>query len=408
MTICYLLKLIIFFILNIKSMKHLFIYFALMTLLLPSISSAQVASMPVGRSFIIQSAQNYGRDGNGCWDVSGSYSSESQFIKGKNIQLWTMANKPDRFFTIKSSSQQGFYEIMVGKHSVARVDISGGNQKKGANIHLWDDNNSTAQRFSFKHMGNGRFKIYTTKGKIINLNTQSSKNGTNVQLWNDHNGIHNEWFLLDADTRQAYIPTSTVKYTLKGAKMPHKSYYIQSAVSYGRTSAGYWDIPGNGTSKLNNGANLQIWSKGNAQDRKYTFVKNANGQYYNIKIGSTNYFVDLIGGKTKNASNIAAWSKNGKTNQDFYLQHLGNGRFKIHHISGKIVALAGGAKEKNGTNIHLWDDHNAVQAEWYLIDAATNKPYIPSGSSNNNSSENSGWGSEKNEGSSSGSEGGGW
>ena len=387
-------------------MKKLHLIFVMAIALLSTAATAQMGSvLPIGRSFIIQSAQNSGRNAGGCWDVAGYYGQETDFIKGKNICIWQLDEGADRVFTIMESSQQGYYELMVGRNSVARVDIGGGNQRNGTNIQLWDDNNATSQRFLFKHLGNGRFKIYTTNGKIINLAAKGSKDGNNIQLWNDHNGIHNEWVLLDPDTRQAYIPTATVSYTLKGTTVPANQYYIQSAVSYNRNSLGFWDIPGSGTSKLMNNSNLQIYTKGNKADRKYIFTKNGQGQYYNIQIGYTRYRVTVLGSKTNNGSNVGAYGMTARSNQDFYLKHLGNGRFKIYHKSGKLLALST-TSDNNKVNIHLWQDHNAVQAEWYLIDVATGQALIPNG--NSNSSEGNGWDGENNEGGSSGSESGGW
>ena len=392
-------------------MKNLRLNLVLVGLMLTMVVIGQKpAKMPVGKSFIIQSAQNYGRNGGGCWDVSGSFSSESDFVKGKNIQIWNVTNEVDRVYTIKSSNTQGYYEIMVGRHSVARVDISGGKQKKGANIQLWEDNNGTAQRFLFRHLGNGRFKIYSTNGYIINLKNTNSNNNNNIQLWSDHNGIHNEWFLLDPTTRKKYVPTANVQLQLKGEKIPRNMYYIQSAISYGRNNMGCWDIPGKGASKLKKGANLQIWQNDYAIDRKFYIVKNSSGQYYNIRVGNTGYSVDLFGGKTANGSNIGVYTTDRKNaNQAFYFKHLGNGRFKMHHSSGKILAITGGGNN-NGQNIHLWDNHNAIHAEWFLINVKTGKAFIPGGSPTNNNSDAGGWDGEgnNNNGGTSGAEEEGW
>ena len=172
-------------------MKKINIYLMATLVFLTTFANVQAqtaADMPAGRSFIIQSAQNFGRDAKGCWDLAGSYTTESQFIKGKNIQIWQLGSvQPDRIYTLVESSHQGYYEIMVGRHSVARVDVSGGKLKKGDNIQLWDDNNSKAQRFLFKHLGNGRFKIYNANGKIVNLSSKNSNNGNNIHIWDDHN-----------------------------------------------------------------------------------------------------------------------------------------------------------------------------------------------------------------------------
>lgn len=359
-------------------MKNLKFYLVAAMLTISTFINAQVPSeMPVGKSFIIQSAQNVGRNPDGCWDLPGYFYNESEFVKGKNIVIWTLDEGADRLFTIESSPQSGYYEIMVGKHSVARVDIKGGHQKDGAELHLWDDLNKSSQRFLFDHKGDGRFKIYTTDGKIVNLQSKNSKNGNKVRIWKDHDGIHNEWFLLDPVTKKPFIPTRKVALKTIGDKPPVGRYIIQSAISKGRSAKGCWDFPGDGFQDKNN-ENLKIWNLDSIKsDRYFQFYKSSNKQYYNIRIGNTGYYIDLVGGKTADGSNIASWYSNNGPNQDFYFKHLGNGRYKIYHRSGKIVCLKA-SNDKNGNNIHLWKDHNSIQTEWYFITADdSRKVYIP-------------------------------
>lgn len=74
--------------------------------------------------------------------------------------------------------------------------------------------------------------------------------------------------------------------------------------------------------------------------------------------------------------------KNNANNQQFKFVHLGNGRFKIYdRNSGKAICLAG-RKNANGTNVHIWDDHNGPWMEWYLIDSETGRPFIPKSKAN--------------------------
>ncbi len=359
-------------------MKNLKFYFVALMLTMSTFVSAQTPSkMPVGKSFIIQSAQNIGRNSNGCWDLPGKYYSESEFVEGKNIVIWTLDNGPDRLFTIMDSPQSGYYEIMVGKHSVARVDIKGAQQKDGTDIQIWKDLNKSSQRFLFSHLGNGRFKIYTTEGKIVNLQNANSNNGNKVRIWKDHDGLHNEWFLLDPVTKKPFIPKGVVKVTAMGDKPPVGEYIVQSAVSHGRGANGCWDFPGEGFSRKNN-ENLQVWFLDKLYaDRKFRFTLSPSGQYYNINISHTGFCVDLTGGKSANGSNIASWISNGGPNQEFYFKHLGNGRYKIYSRNGKILSLKT-CGDNNGNNIHLWQDNNSIQSEWFFISADSRREtYIP-------------------------------
>jgi uncharacterized protein (TIGR02145 family) len=156
-----------------------------------------------------------------------------------------------------------------------------------------------------------------------------------------------------------------------------KSFYIQSAMNYGKNQGGYWDIPGH-PKTITKGSNIQVWDLDNGHDRMFKLIKTSDKGYYEIQIGNTsNTRVDLQGGKTADGASIKTWDKNGKANQQFKFVHLGGGRFKIlEKKSGKAIILSQ-AKNANGTNVCIWKNHNGEGVEWYLIDTKTKKPFIP-------------------------------
>lgn len=157
-----------------------------------------------------------------------------------------------------------------------------------------------------------------------------------------------------------------------------KGFYIQSAMNYGKNNGGYWDIPGH-PKTIEKGSNVQVWNLDDGHDRLFKLIKTADKGYYEIQVGNTsNARVDVQGGKTADGTSIKTWEKNGKANQQFKFVHLGGGRFKIFEKkSGKAIILSQ-AKNANGTNVCIWKNHNGEGVEWYLIDAKTKKPYIPS------------------------------
>jgi len=362
-------------------MKKILTFACAILVISSSLVNAQPRSsvMPTGRKFVIQSAMNYGRDNGACWDIPGS---PTLISKGLNIQVWTMDEGVDRYFTLIDSPEGGYYEISIANTSNSRVDVAGGKSKNGTNVNAWERNNGTAQRFLFHHLGNGRFKIYDRNGKVICLAGRKNDNGTNVHIWDDHDAISVEWYLIDANTKTAFIPTRTqavAEAQLKGDAVPEgKNFRIQSAMSYGRSQEGFWDLPGRGQDAVKKGANIQIWNADTDVDREYRFEKKRDSEYYQIYVGHTsNGVVDLAGGKTSNGTNVQVWEANNGTAQDFYLKHLGNGRYKIYHRSGSIINLKN-TDNKNGNNVQLWNDHNAIHCEWYLIDPSNGQAYNPS------------------------------
>lgn len=338
--------------------------------------------MPEGEVFYIQSAYAHGRSKKAYWDIGGV----NEVAKGKQLKVWTLDGGRDREFKIVKSSQDGYYELQIGNWN-SRVDIKGGKNDNGTPLHVWEPHGGANQRFLFHHLGNGRFKIYTASGKVVCLKHKNDDNGNPLHIWNDHNSMNVEWYLINKDTKKTFVPSDkdVAGTNIVGDVMKeNEQFYIQSAVSYDRSTKGYWDLSGKcmnvkDNSTYKNGNNLKIWTKDEGVDRYFCFVKAGDTGYYNIKANcGSDFSVDLQSGNTSNGGNIHIWKTNfSNPNQQFYFKHLGNGRFKIYHRSGKVLCLKGGGADDNGTNIHVWNDHNKASTEWYILSRFGDKPYIP-------------------------------
>ena len=155
--------------------------------------------------FIIQSANNYGKDNGGFWDIPGN--NEPQ--KGDNIQVWDLGNvASDRIYSVMEAQNKGYYNIFVGTNTDLDlvIDLAENGYKNGTNIGVWESENNAAQNFYFKHLGNGKFNIFNENGKVICLNNGSSNNGSNIITWVEHGVESAEWYLLDIETKKAFIP----------------------------------------------------------------------------------------------------------------------------------------------------------------------------------------------------------
>lgn len=327
------------------------------------------------RNYYIQSALEYGRSQNGYWDLPGV---NPKAKNGQNLAVYKMDKGDDRKYWFKWAGD-GNYTIRSLAGYKYCVDLSHGRTNNGSNIGMHEANRTDAQLFYLKHLGNGRFKIHHISGKILALAGRSSSNGSNIHLWDDHNSISNEWYLIDSQTKKPLIPTEFHKPTnrrQKGTKMlTDVDFKIQSAMEYNRGSNGYWDLPGKDP-KISMGMSLKLYKLDRGGDRYYKIKKEKNSQYYNIQPGNVHDGrLDVKGGKSKKGADMHIWRKHSGKSQQFYFKHLGNGRFKIYHMSGRIVCPAG-RRSSNGTNVHLWDDHNGIYTEWYLI-KKNGRPYIP-------------------------------
>jgi hypothetical protein len=166
--------------------------------------------MPTDRSFFIQSALSYSQVNTGYWDVPGY---NITFKAGQNLCAWELSDQAgDRKFRMEyvaTYNQIPYYRI-VPEYANGKgcVDVANNERRNGANIQVWDKNQSDAQLFSFKHIGSGRWKIFNKNGLAVCLDNRSQQNGSNIHLWDDHQGQWMEWHFLDVNNYQAYIPQS--------------------------------------------------------------------------------------------------------------------------------------------------------------------------------------------------------
>lgn len=87
---------------------------------------------------------------------------------------------------------------------------------------------------------------------------------------------------------------------------------------------------------------------------------------YEIETGTkSNFAVDVTSANVYDKANVAVYEKNKSIAQQFYLQYLGNGAYKIiSMVANKCLDAYGGAKE--GTNVEVYTDNNSEAQKWYL------------------------------------------
>ncbi len=335
--------------------------------------------IPKNEAFFIQSSLNMGKNTGGYWDISGG---ESNIKEGAKIQVWELGNhERDRRYVIEPSPKQGFVRIHIDGIA-GYLTVEDGKKKNGTRLEIKAPNNSESQNFIFRYVGNSRFKIVAENGMIIALANRSSANGKVIHMWDDHPDPSNEWCLISTKTFKVFNPDELIA-KLSGGKgdelKGNTPMYMQSALSYGRTLEGYFDVPG--IDEPNDGDNIQVYRLSDIYpDRVYTVIPSSSAiGFYNIAVAEDqSLFIEAENsGQTGNA-NILLRDINNSPGQNFYFKHLGSGRYKIYTQGDKIISLSS-RNDGNKSNVVTADDSDGEWNEWYLIHAETNKPILPDG-----------------------------
>ena len=100
----------------------------------------------------------------------------------------------------------GKYKLVSKLNENKVLDISQGSKNNGANVNLWNFNNSNAQKFSIYYDSQGTYKIKAAcSRKVLDVSGGSKKSGTNVIQYEEHHGDNQKWFLKDAGDGYFYI-----------------------------------------------------------------------------------------------------------------------------------------------------------------------------------------------------------
>lgn len=150
----------------------------------------------------------------------------------------------------------------------------------------------------------------------------------------------------------------------------NKVFYVKS-VQAGKNLFGFWDQTGY-PKKFKKGDILELYEHENQTDHQYVVEKTSDG-WYNIRSNNGGY-IDVAAGGNVNGTKICIWEKNGSDNQKFRFKYLGDGRWKIYAKNGKVICTP--RKYDNGTQVHIWDDHDGAWMEWYFI-GEDGKGYVP-------------------------------
>lgn len=271
-------------------------------------------------------------------------------LQAKNADIDTLAAEN------RNVLADGTYTISTLLNSNYVLDVKDGSTSNGANIQLYEANDTAAQQFKVSHDSQGYVTFTNVKsGRVLDLNGAIVKDAGNIQQYTSNGTRAQKWIV----------------------KQDGNGYVVMSAINPN------YILDLNGGS-VRNGSNIQLHSVTGSNSQRWNINKYvskderinnlaaqnkntlADGVYEINSVKNSNYTLDVNSASTRNGANVQLYLRNGTQAQAFRVSHDSQGFVTFTNInSGKVIDLDG-AITKNGRNIHQYASNGTRAQKWIV------------------------------------------
>lgn len=271
-------------------------------------------------------------------------------LQAKNADIDTLAAEK------RNVLADGTYTISTLLNSNYVLDVKDGSTSNGANIQLYETNDTAAQQFKVSHDSQGYVTFTNVKsGRVLDLNGAIVKDAGNIQQYTSNGTRAQKWIV----------------------KQDGNGYVVMSAINPN------YILDLNGGS-VRNGSNIQLHSVTGSNSQRWNITKYvskderinslaaqnkntlADGVYEINSVKNSNYTLDVNSASTRNGANVQLYLRNGTQAQAFRVSHDSQGFVTFTNInSGKVIDLDG-AITKNSRNIHQYASNGTRAQKWIV------------------------------------------
>lgn len=239
------------------------------------------------------------------------------------------------------------------------LDVSGANRNNGANVQIWNINNSRAQLFTVRYNDDDTVRILAAfTGKSVDVNHGDIKNGTNVQQWTNN------------DTRAQKWVIAATGNSITFRNKTYQTYKIQIAAD----TTFVLDVYGTSPSA---GSNCLLYKDDGGTDQNWIFVprpKLRSGGVYELhSMLDNNLVVDISSWSKTDGANALVWPTHGGNNQKFVIIEEETDKWRIRNVnSGKYLDIKGNEAKNSATVVQWGEPANVRHQQWKILERDTN------------------------------------
>jgi lipoprotein-anchoring transpeptidase ErfK/SrfK len=284
-----------------------------------------------------------------------------------NVQIYQSNNTQAQNFDVSFDDTTGFYTI-TNVASNKALDIVGGIAKKGTNVQQYTSNNTDAQKWKLVPSTDSYGKEFYTVvsalpgGFVLDVSGAADKNGANVQIYSNNGTLAQKFY---------FIPENTA-ITAASTTITPGLYTITSKLSPSLVV----DVPGASNA---NGTQLQIYTNNGTVAQVFDIQPQA-GNFYTIKSLNSGSAIDVSGNNIFATTPVVQYKSNGTDAQLWSIEDLGGGVYTfIAKSSGLALDVVNG-KASAGSKLQLYYSSGANAQKFTLTPATTDSIFPEIGS----------------------------
>ena len=309
-------------------------------------------------------AQNGGNiqvyDGNGT-------KAQKYYIESLNSKNTISADIAEETYIIKSALNQDYV-----------LDVNGGAKTDGANVQLYERNDTNAQKWKIEKIDNRYYKITSVgSNKVLDVYAAQKTAGTNVWQYEFNNSDAQKWIIqknsdntysiiskcnglcLDVDCGLAQNGSNIQVYNGNGTKAQK---FILENVEDNDQSEDTEKIEKE-EKRENNNISVEPIKEEQKQIESHKTIE--DGTYIIETAVSSNYVLDVSGGSKENEANVQIYEKNSTTSQKFKVEYIDGYYVITAQCSNKVLDVYCGLK-KAGTNVWQYEYNNTDAQKWII------------------------------------------
>lgn len=311
---------------------------------------------------------------------------DGNLVNKTNIQQWEPDSaNPNQLFSLVQNKDYTYTFINKGTGLV--LDVSGAVAKNGSNIQGYNNNDSNAQRFVVEEvsdlMPEGVVSLYSdlNSSKVVDVESGSLSSGANVQLYTENGSLAQKWncskvgnnvFTLQSLRSGMNLAVDASGNVCQQTPSDSKAQQWIPTISNGLTvlknaqTGKVLDVK-NGSSA--DGTNIQTYENNGTAAQRFNVVSVdilAGGTYFIQALKSPGFVMDVSGASSSDGANVQLYSNNDSGAQKWNVTKNGDGTYTFKNAAnGKALDLKS-ANATSGSNIQQWTANGSAAQKWNL------------------------------------------